>query len=118
MPSAARKPKKLSSTCSRVRGAMRAFVNSHCSSRARARSKPSFTEADTLRATRLARSESCMCSRTSKWRPRSCSAQSVTRSEAGALVHGDKLHAVDETHETRFGLPDDPGQLCRRPGML
>ena len=44
--------------------------------------------------------------------------QSVTRSEAGALVHGDKLHAVDETHETRFGLADDPSQLCCRPGML
>jgi hypothetical protein len=44
--------------------------------------------------------------------------QSVTRSEAGALVYGDKLHAVDETHETRFSLAYDPSQLCCRPGVL
>src|SRR5207253_1145859 len=63
---------KLSSTCSRARGAMRALVNSHCSSRARARSKPSFTVDGTHAATRLARSANCMCSSTSKRRPRSC----------------------------------------------
>jgi hypothetical protein len=44
--------------------------------------------------------------------------QSVTRSEAGTLVYGDKLHAVDETHETRFSLAYDPCQLCPRPRAL
>jgi hypothetical protein len=44
--------------------------------------------------------------------------KSVTRSEAGTLVDGDKLDAVDETHETRFGFAYDPCQLCCRPGML
>jgi hypothetical protein len=44
--------------------------------------------------------------------------QSVTRAEAGTLVDGDKLHAVDETHETRFRLAYDPCQLCPRPRVL
>ena len=49
MPSRSVNPKKLSSTCSRLRAAMRSFVNSHCSSRARARSKPSLMRAGTRR---------------------------------------------------------------------
>jgi hypothetical protein len=44
--------------------------------------------------------------------------QSVTRPKAGALVHSDKLDAVDETHEARFGLTYDPRQLRCRPHML
>ena len=40
------------------------------------------------------------------------------RRQAGALVHGDKLHALDQTHEARFGLADDPRELRLRPGLL
>jgi len=46
------------------------------------------------------------------------SAQRAQGREAGALVHGDKLDALDETHETCFGLADDPAQLCRGPRLL
>ncbi len=45
-------------------------------------------------------------------------AQLVTRTQAGALVDGDKLDTVEEGQQTRFGLTDDPRQLGVGPGML
>ena len=70
-PSASAKPMKLSSTCSRWRAATRRLVNSHCSSRARALSKPSFTGARIMAAAPLARIDSCRCRSRSK-APRRC----------------------------------------------
>src|SRR5262249_53194179 len=38
--------------------------------------------------------------------------------EAGALVDGDNLPPLEESHETRLGPADDPGQLCCWPCLL
>ena len=68
MPQARTNPMNESNTCCSVAGVMVAFVNSHCSSRARRRSKPSLTGARTSIETRLARKESCRSSSRSKRR--------------------------------------------------
>ncbi len=53
-----------------VLGSICAFVNSHCSSRARCRSNPSLIGAWTRRLIRLARKDNCISSSRSKRRPR------------------------------------------------
>jgi len=45
-------------------------------------------------------------------------AQPGQSGEAGALVDGDKLHPVEECHETRLAPADDPGELRCRPRLL
>ena len=45
-------------------------------------------------------------------------AQVPERAEAGPLVDDDKLDPINETHEARFGLADDPRYLRRWPRVL
>ncbi len=45
-------------------------------------------------------------------------AQIAASPPSGPLVDGDKLDAVEESHESRFGLADDPGELGLGPDML
>src|SRR5450631_118687 len=70
MPQARAKPMNESSTCSDTAGSICAFVNSHCSSRARGRSKPSLIAELTKRLSMLARKDSCRSSSRSKCRAR------------------------------------------------
>src|SRR5271156_5179235 len=70
MPQARTNPMNESRTCSLTAGAMRALVNHHCSSRARARSKPSLIGASIKVLTKLARNDNCRSSSRSKRRPR------------------------------------------------
>ncbi len=44
--------------------------------------------------------------------------QPAERGQAGALVHGDKLHIRNEAHQLRFEFADHPGEACARPCVL
>ena len=112
-------PMNESSTCSDGFGAMRAFVNSHCSSRARCRSKPSLIGASTRRLTRLARKDNCRSSSRSKRRPREQRAQAPQLPQGCGLIEGDKLDfRENRRHQLGFELADDPGKPRLRPRRL
>ncbi len=119
MPQACAKPMNESSTCSEVAAAICAFVNHHCSSRARSRSKPSLMGASIMRLSRLARSDSCMSSSRSKRRPRIADAHAPEFRERCAFIEGDKLDFRNQRgHQLGFDFADDPGKAGFRPRRL
>src|SRR6202522_3378526 len=83
MPQARTNPSRESRTCSRVAGAIRALVNNHCNSRARARSKPILIGARTKQLIMPARNDNCMLSSKSK---RRCDSTLRTRISSRAIA--------------------------------
>ena len=87
------------STCSRVCGSMRAFVNSHCSSRARARSKPSLTPRPNARGGEACPQRELHVQERIEAASREALAELAVGSRTGVLVEDDELDVGHVTEQ-------------------
>ena len=119
MPRVSGKPKKLSRTCSRERGAMRALVKSHCASRARAacRSRVERSPAGAGKADSRAATAACGAARRSvDLRILACRSRHAARPARLSTVINSTPSMSSIRRDSRFA--DDPCQLRLRPCTL